>query len=200
MRTTTTAHTRTARLTVLTILLTMLALLAAAPAHAAEPLGLDELVHPTAPPVPPVPPIPPVPTLPEGVPTEVPEPPGPGVPPGGLVPPTETPEPPEPTVTIDAHGVCDPHAGIDYAIAVQNPPDGAIAYKAQWRVPDGQVQTVDGQSGVIPTGEGHFEIRGVLHYQGPGFYPTEFTDVTVDCDDDYPGGDRPIIVRPNFTG
>ncbi|MBW3604809.1 MAG: hypothetical protein KY460_07855 [Actinobacteria bacterium] len=57
---------------------------------------------------------------------------------------------------------------------------------------------MDGQAGTIPTGEGQFEVRGVLHDQGPGFYPTEFVDVTVDCHDD--PVDPPIVVPPTFTG
>ena len=115
------------------------------------------------------------------------------------------PEGAEPTVTIGVEPRCVPQPGIAYEISVDSPPPGALAYKAQWREPGGQVQTVDGQSGVLPTGEGDFEIRGVLHYQGPGFYPTDFVEVAVDCPDDPGGGgdrydDPPLVGTPNFTG
>jgi hypothetical protein len=118
----------------------------------------------------------------------------------------QIPEPDDPVVTIDVQPRCEPHAGIAYEIEVESPPQGALAYKAQWREQGGQVHTVDGQQGVIPTGEGYFEIRGVLHYQGPGFYATEFVGVTVDCADDPGGGgsfppdDAPRPGTPTFTG
>lgn len=117
------------------------------------------------------------------------------------------PEGGEPHVTIDVEPYCEPQPGIAYEIHVESPPQGALAYKAQWREPGGPVQTVDGQTGTIPTGEGDFEIRGVLHYQGPGFYPTDFVEVTVDCPDGGGGGggenppsDLPLPGLPNFTG
>lgn len=106
---------------------------------------------------------------------------------------------PEPQVTIDVTPHCVPEAGVAYEIDVVSPPEGAVAYKAQWRGTDGDVHTVDGQSGTIPTGEGAFEIRGVLHYQGPGFYATDFVDVAIDCTDDTPD-DAPLPGVPNFTG
>lgn len=108
-------------------------------------------------------------------------------------------EDPEPTVTIDVSPHCEPDAGLSYAIEVDSPPEGNIAFKAQWRGEDGQIHTVDGQSGTIATGEGVFEIRGVLHYQGPGFYATEFTEVVITCDDGEPV-DPPLTGTPNFTG
>jgi hypothetical protein len=136
--------------------------------------------------------------------------------PDGLAPPQPEPEPQgpddfkqpeggEPTVTIDVEPRCAPQPGVAYEISVDSPPPGALAYKAQWREPGGQVQTVDGQSGSIPTGEGEFEIRGVLHYQGPGFYPTDFVEVAVDCPGDPGAGDGrsddpPLVGTPNFTG
>ena len=114
---------------------------------------------------------------------------------------------PDPEVTIDVTPHCDPEPGLAYEIAVQDPPGGNLAYKAQWRQPGGAVQTVDGQSGTIATGEGTFEIRGVLHYQGPGFYPTDWATVVVDCPHDpgdEPGGDEPedapVPGLPTFTG
>lgn len=113
------------------------------------------------------------------------------------------PEGGEPTVTIDVEPRCAPQPGVAYEIFVDSPPPGALAYNAQWREPAGQVQTVDGQSGVLPTGEGDFEIRGVLHHQGPGFYPTDFVEVAVDCPDPGDGGrsdDPPLVGTPNFTG
>lgn len=114
---------------------------------------------------------------------------------------------PDPEVTIDVTPHCDPEPGLAYEIAVQDPPEGNLAYKAQWREPGGAVQTVDGQSGTIASGEGTFEIRGVLHYQGPGFYATDWVTVVVDCPDDpgdEPGDDEPedapVPGLPNFTG
>lgn len=106
---------------------------------------------------------------------------------------------PEPTVTIDVDPHCDAQPGLTYDIDVVSPPQGAVAYKAQWRGIDGVVHSVDGQSGVIATGEGSFEIRGVLNHQGPGFYATDFVDVVVDCTDDTPD-DTPRPGTPNFTG
>lgn len=175
MNTTITRRVRTGAGPALAVLVTLLALFASAPARALEPVGPSDLVQPTAPP----------------------EPPGPQGP-GDVVQPTAPPEPPEPRVTIDASGVCNPHPGIVYAIDVQSPPGGALAYRAQWREPGGPVTTMDGQAGTISTGEGQFEVRGVLHYKGPGFYPTEFVAVTVDCPDD--PVDPPIVVPPTFTG
>jgi hypothetical protein len=114
------------------------------------------------------------------------------------------PEGGEPQVTIAVEPRCEPQIGIAYEIHVESPPQGALAYEAQWREPGGQVQTVDGQFGVIQTGEGDFEIRGVLHYQGPGFYPTDFVEVSVDCPADPGGGgqpeDPPLPGTPSFTG
>lgn len=114
---------------------------------------------------------------------------------------------PDPGVTIEVTSHCDPEPGLAYEIAVQDPPGGNLAYKAQWREPGGAVQTVDGQSGTIATGEGTFEIRGVLHHQGPGFYPTDWVTVVVDCPGDpgdEPGGDEPedapVPGVPTFTG
>ena len=114
---------------------------------------------------------------------------------------------PDPKVTIDVTPHCEPEPGLAYEIDVQDPPGGAIAFKAQWREQGGPVQTVDGQSGTIATGEGTFEFRGVLHYQGPGFYPTDWVTVVVDCPDDpggEPGGDEhedaPVPGLPTFTG
>lgn len=106
---------------------------------------------------------------------------------------------PEPAVTIDVAPHCEPEAGLTYDIEVVSPPDGPVAYKAQWRGDDGVVHTVDGQSGTIATGEGTFEIRGVLHHQGPGFYATDFVEVVIDCSDDTPD-DLPRPGTPNFTG
>lgn len=123
----------------------------------------------------------------------------------------KTPEPVGPVVTIDVEPRCEPDPGIAYAITVESPPPGPLAYKAQWREENGPVQSVAGQNGVIATGEGDFEIRGVLYDQGPGFYATEFVDVTVDCaddpgdggddpGDDLPPSDPPRPGRPTFTG
>ncbi len=160
------------------LLLTLLALLAAAPAWAEEPGDSAELLPPAVEPAPEVP--------------------------GAVVLPTEPPPPqPDPTVTIAVGGVCEPHIGIVYEIDVDAPPDGSVAYKAQWREPGGPVHTVDGKSGLISTGEGDFEVRGVLHDEGPGFHATEFVAVHVACDD--PGwpewpDDRPLPGTPNFTG
>jgi len=111
---------------------------------------------------------------------------------------TEPPAP-EPTVTLEVAPHCAPEPGLTYAIEVVSPPQGALAYKAQWRGDDGVVHTVAGQSGTIATGEGAFEIRGMLHHQGPGFYATDFVDVVIDCADDTPD-DLPRPGTPNFTG
>lgn len=109
---------------------------------------------------------------------------------------------PRPTVTIDVAPTCDAGGALDYEIHTASAPQGPLAYKAQWRVPGGDIHTVDGQSGRILTGEGSFEIRGVMQYQGPGFYATDFVDVVVDCPDDVPDipDDTPRPGIPTFTG
>lgn len=114
----------------------------------------------------------------------------------------------EPTVTIDLDEQCDPEAGFSYEITVTSPPQGNTAVELQWReAPDGPVQKVDGDSGTVASGEGTFLARGVLHYQGPGFYASDFVEVVVDCTET-PGGDpgdddpddKPRRGNPNFTG
>lgn len=109
---------------------------------------------------------------------------------------------PRPTVTIDVAPTCDAGGAIDYAIHSTSEPEGPVAYKAQWRVSGGDITTVDGQSGRILTGEGTFQIRGVMHHQGPGFYASDLVDVVVDCPDDVPDtpDDAPRPGIPTFTG
>ncbi len=115
----------------------------------------------------------------------------------------------DPEVTIDVEPTCDPDAGLTYEVHVQSPPDGNTATKAQWRPLGGQVTTVDGASNTLAVGEGTFEIRGVLHHQGPGFYASDWAEVEVDCTEpgDDPGeepgdddDDRPRPGTPTFTG
>lgn len=101
----------------------------------------------------------------------------------------QIPPPGRTEVTIDVDPVCEPDAGLDYAIEATNVPNEPVAYKAQWRELAGDVvHTVDGQAGSIATGEGTFEIRGVLHDQGPGFHASDWAEVTVDCTEE-PGGE-----------
>jgi hypothetical protein len=104
-----------------------------------------------------------------------------------------------PQVIIDAFGVCAPHVGIHYEIDLLNPPDGDYVYEVQWRAQGGAFHTVEGQSGFIATGEGHFEVRGVVHHDEYGSWRSEIVEVTVDCHRE-PPVDPPIIVPPNFTG
>lgn len=133
-------------------------------------------------------------------------------------------------VTIDVDPVCEPDAHLTYAIQVVDAPNGDQAHKAQWRELGGAVQSVEGANGTIPSGEGTFEVRGVLYVQGQqGFFASDWTQVTVDCPDE-PGddpsddpsdepepqdtptlepeggpqtgvqGDAPRLATPNFTG
>jgi hypothetical protein len=108
-----------------------------------------------------------------------------------------------PNVTIDVLPTCDPD-GLHYEIDVDHAPAGPVAYKAQWRALGGGVHVVDGQTGEIPTGEGAFEIRGVLHDQGPGMHVSEWVRAVVGCPDQPvdprdPDDDiRPGV--PTFTG
>jgi hypothetical protein len=210
----TTFVARAARHTTLLVLLALLAamLLAASPAHAAEPtvqgqlLATPEVDLPTGPEVEAVPTAEPV------LPPDIDDVTGPQLPPPPPPPPDDdiddiqTPPADEPTATIDLDPRCEPDAGIAYDVAIAPEPDGPLAYKAQWRTPGGAVQTVDGQHGVISTGEGTFEVRGVVHYQGPGFYATDFVTVIVDCadpgepHDDPVWPDDPRPATPTFTG
>ena len=109
---------------------------------------------------------------------------------------------PRPEVTIDVAPTCDAGGGIDYQIHTESAPNGPLAYKAQWRALGGDIHTVEGQFGRIATGEGTFQIRGVLHHQGPGFFATDLVDVVVDCPDDVPDvpEDTPRPGIPTFTG
>jgi hypothetical protein len=104
-----------------------------------------------------------------------------------------------PYVVIEAYGVCTPHVGILYEFDLLNPPDGDYVYEVQWRAQGGAFHTVEGQSGFIATGEGHFEVRGVVHHDEYGSWRSEIVEVTVDCHRE-PPVDPPIIVPPNFTG
>jgi hypothetical protein len=104
-----------------------------------------------------------------------------------------------PYVVIEAYGVCTPHVGIHYEIDLLNPPDGDYVYEVQWRAQGGEFHTVEGQSGFIATGEGHFEVRGVVHHDEYGSWRSDTVDVVVDCHRE-PPVDPPIIVPPNFTG
>jgi hypothetical protein len=114
----------------------------------------------------------------------------------------------DPAVTIDLEPRCDlDPAGVSYEIHVTSPPNGPTAYVAQWREGNGPVSSTAGPQGFLETGEGEFEVRGVLHHQGPGFYASEWTPVTVDCATEVkpsgevePGDDDPRPGNPNFTG
>lgn len=107
-----------------------------------------------------------------------------------------------PTVTIDVQPECDPDR-IAYAIAVDDEPN-APTYTAEWRELGGNVHTVEGQTGHLPTGEGAFEVRGLLSVGDQQEWRSDWVKVIVDCTGDPieppdPGVDiRPGI--PNFTG
>lgn len=104
--------------------------------------------------------------------------------PGIKLPPSERTE-----VTIDVAPQCDPTEGITYGIQVVDAPNGDQAHKAQWRELGGQVASVEGTNGTIATGQGTFEVRGVVYVQNqPGFFASDWTQVTVDCPDE-PGDD-----------
>jgi hypothetical protein len=112
----------------------------------------------------------------------------------------------DPQVTIDLEPRCDVEpAGFGYDIEVEDAPAGPLAHQLQWRASGGgPVTTQAGPSGLVDSGEGSFEARGVLHHQGPGFYASDWVEVVVDCSDDPDDEeeDDPDVVTgtPTFTG
>ena len=116
---------------------------------------------------------------------------GPGVPgPGDL----SGDLPPKPKVAVAAAAVCDPSRGISYEITTQHAPDNMTGLEMQWKDKNGATSQSLGQSGTVPSGEGVFDVRALMHTT-KGFYASGWQEVVVDC-----SVDRPRRDHPTFTG
>jgi hypothetical protein len=104
----------------------------------------------------------------------------------------------DPTVTLDVRPVCDPEPGFEYQISVAPEPEDLESYELLWRELGGVLDLETDQSGFVASGEGSFEVRGVVITQAQFRYESEWVVVTVDCSDDPDPDIRRR--RPNFTG
>ncbi|MBA0125498.1 hypothetical protein H0B56_08090 [Haloechinothrix sp. YIM 98757] len=97
-----------------------------------------------------------------------------------------------PELAISVEPQCEPEAGVGYEIDGEGVPPGPHIYRADWQeLPAGSSGSEHGKSGLISTGEGEFEVRGVATgvLDGSGTYETEWQVVTVDCTDEDDGKD-----------
>ena len=111
--------------------------------------------------------------------------------------------PPKPKVHVAAEAVCDPTRGISYEITTQHAPDTMTGLEMQWMDKNGATSQSIGQSSTVPSGEGTFDVRALMHTTTT-FYASEWQEVVVDCTtDDGPrrvNPDAPRRVNPTFTG
>lgn len=107
---------------------------------------------------------------------------------------------PRPYSKLGVEPTCSPKAGMNYEVTAHELPEEPDHYRFHWRRPGEQFQVAMEPSGFVATGEGAFEVRGLVIHDGHGYY-TPWTDVVVTCpakggdpgDDIVPGD-------PNFTG
>lgn len=102
--------------------------------------------------------------------------------------------PPTPSVTVTADASCGLSAGITYAISTHNAPATATGVEMQWMDENGATGQSIGEEGTVPSGEGVFDVRALLHTT-TGFYASDWQEVVVDCDNDLP-----LRANPDFTG
>jgi hypothetical protein len=115
---------------------------------------------------------------------------------------------PDPTVTVDVRPVCEPEPGFHYDISVAPVPEDLDTYELWWRELGGVLDLETDESGFIASGEGTFEVRGVVITQDQFRFESAWVVVTVDCsidpdpDPDPDDDPDPDIRRrrPNFTG
>ena len=128
----------------------------------------------------------------------------------------------EPSITLDLTPSCGDTPGVHYVIDVLNAYPGQHLYELHWAVAQPLLfpTTIHNPAGFVPTGEGEFAFRGDAENLGQLAWSgsTDWTTVTVDCDEDDDeddeepeegpeggpeGGpdDEDIVVGdPNFTG
>ncbi|MEV8273574.1 hypothetical protein [Microbacterium sp. NPDC077184] len=101
---------------------------------------------------------------------------------------------PDPKVVIDVAATCEPGAGIAYSITIQHEPENATGVEMQWMDEGGATGQSIGAEATVPSGEGVFDVRALLHTT-TGFIASEWQDVVVDC-----AADLPLRGTPDFTG
>ncbi|QPE04509.1 hypothetical protein IT882_15490 [Microbacterium schleiferi] len=101
---------------------------------------------------------------------------------------------PKPKVTVTADASCGTAAGIAYVITTHNAPVTATGVEFQWMDENGATSQSLAQTGTVPSGEGLFDVRALLHTT-TGFYASDWQEVVIDCDNDLP-----LRANPDFTG
>jgi hypothetical protein len=108
---------------------------------------------------------------------------------------------PEPRVEVEAHPTCDPEPGFVYQVELLHGPIVPVTYRLQWRPAGAPGHTqVQDPGGLVATGNGEFEVRGVVHeLNTPTSYYSDWQPVIVDCPgpDDGPTGDPVEIPEPD---
>jgi hypothetical protein len=105
---------------------------------------------------------------------------------------------PDPSVTVDVRPICEPEPGFHYGISVAPVPENLDTYELWWRELGGVLDLETDESGFIASGEGTFEVRGVVVTQDQFRFESAWVVVTVDCSEDPDPDIRRR--RPNFTG
>lgn len=102
--------------------------------------------------------------------------------------------PPKPKVFVQADAVCDDEPGITYSISTHNAPANTSGLEMQWMDENGAVGQNIAQASTVPSGEGVFQVRALLHTTTT-FYASDWQEVVVDCAIDFP-----LTGTPDFTG
>lgn len=101
---------------------------------------------------------------------------------------------PDPKVFIDAASSCKGAFGIAYSITTHHAPANTTGVEMQWMDENGATSQSLAQQATVPSGEGVFEVRALLHTT-TGFYASDWQQVVVDC-----APDLPLRATPDFTG
>lgn len=105
-----------------------------------------------------------------------------------------------PYATVDIDPICEAKTGLGYEVTAHHLPEEPDHYRFHWRKPGEQFQVAMTQSGFVASGDGEFEVRGLVIHDGHGYY-TPWTDVVVTCPTDRGNpGDDIVPGDPNFTG
>lgn len=102
--------------------------------------------------------------------------------------------PPKPAVSVAAAGVCAPSSAIAYEITTHNAPVNTTGVEMQWMDENGATSQSIGKQGTVPSGDGVFEVRALMHTT-TDLYASSWQQVVVDC-----GTDLPLRGTPDFTG